>query len=47
MGAHAKLVGVQVDLERVKNLVREATRLSPGRPALRMGLRAALAVAAP
>ncbi len=38
---------MQVDLERVKYLVREATRLSPGRPALRMGLRAALAVAAP
>ena len=39
--------GVQVELERVKHLVREATRLSPGRPALRMGLRAALAVGAP
>jgi uncharacterized membrane protein YccC len=38
---------VQVDLERVKYLVREATRLQPGRPALRMGLRAALAVTAP
>jgi len=38
---------VQVDLERVKYLVREAARLQPGRPALRMGLRAALAVAAP
>jgi uncharacterized membrane protein YccC len=38
---------VQVDLEHVKYLVREATRLQPGRPALRMGLRAALAVAAP
>jgi uncharacterized membrane protein YccC len=38
---------VQVDLERVKFLVREAARLQPGRPALRMGLRAALAVAAP
>jgi uncharacterized membrane protein YccC len=38
---------VQVDLERVKYLVREATRLQPGRPALRMGLRAGLAVAAP
>jgi uncharacterized membrane protein YccC len=38
---------VQVDLERVKFLVREATRLQPGRPALRMGLRAALAVTAP
>jgi uncharacterized membrane protein YccC len=38
---------VQVDLERVKYLVREATRLQPGRPALRIGLRAALAVAAP
>jgi uncharacterized membrane protein YccC len=38
---------VQVDLERVKYLVRAATRLQPGRPALRMGLRAALAVAAP
>ncbi|HZJ65072.1 MAG TPA: hypothetical protein VFD36_16285, partial [Kofleriaceae bacterium] len=31
----------------MKYLVREATRLQPGRPALRMGLRAALAVAAP
>ena len=38
---------MQVDLERVKFLVREATKLSPGRPALRLGLRAALAVAAP
>ena len=38
---------MQVDLERVKYLVREATRLQPGRPALRMGLRAALAVTAP
>lgn len=38
---------VQVDLERMKFLVREAARLQPGRPALRMGLRAALAVAAP
>lgn len=38
---------MQVDLERVKYLVREATRLQPGRPALRMGLRAGLAVAAP
>jgi len=38
---------VQVDLERVKFLVREATRLQPGRPALRMGLRSALAVGAP
>jgi uncharacterized membrane protein YccC len=38
---------VQVDLERVKYLVREAARLQPGRPALRIGLRAALAVAAP
>jgi uncharacterized membrane protein YccC len=38
---------VQVDLERVKYLVRDATRLQPGRPALRMGLRAALAVTAP
>jgi uncharacterized membrane protein YccC len=38
---------VQVDLERVKALVRDATRLEPGRPALRMGLRAALAVTAP
>src|SRR5690242_5534708 len=28
-------------------MVREATRLEPGRPALRMGLRAALAVTAP
>ncbi len=31
----------------MKFLVREATRLQPGRPALRMGLRAALAVIAP
>ena len=38
---------MQVDLERVKFLVREATRLQPGRPAIRMGLRSALAVAAP
>ena len=38
---------MQVDLERVKFLVREAARLQPGRPALRMGLRSALAVAAP
>ena len=38
---------MQVDLERVKYLVREATRLQPGRPALRIGLRSALAVAAP
>ncbi|HET9622522.1 MAG TPA: hypothetical protein VFP84_14215, partial [Kofleriaceae bacterium] len=38
---------MQVDLERVRFLVREATRLQPGRPALRLGLRAALAVAAP
>ncbi|HSS02083.1 MAG TPA: FUSC family protein [Kofleriaceae bacterium] len=38
---------MQVDLERVKYLVREATRIQPGRPALRMGLRAGLAVAAP
>lgn len=36
-----------VDLERVKVLVREAMRLQPGRPALRMGLRAGLAVTAP
>jgi uncharacterized membrane protein YccC len=40
-------VDVPVDLERVKYLVREATRLQPGRPALWMGLRAALAVTAP
>ena len=38
---------MQVDLERAKYVVREATRLAPGRPALRMGLRAALAVGAP
>lgn len=38
---------MQVDLERVKYLVRDATRLQPGRPALRIGLRAALAVIAP
>ena len=38
---------MQVDLERVKAMVRDATRLEPGRPALRMGLRAALAVTAP
>src|SRR5215831_17951409 len=38
---------VQAELERVKHLVREAARLQPGRPALRMGLRAALAVATP
>ncbi|HEY0190285.1 MAG TPA: FUSC family membrane protein, partial [Kofleriaceae bacterium] len=36
-----------VDLDRVKFLVREATRLAPGRPAVKIGLRAALAVAAP
>ena len=40
-------MAVQVDLDRVKYLVREAARLQPGRPALRIGLRAALAVAAP
>jgi uncharacterized membrane protein YccC len=38
---------VRVDLERMKYLVREAARLQPGRPALRIGLRAALAVVAP
>ena len=38
---------MQVDLDRVKYLVREAARLQPGRPALRMGLRAALAVSLP
>ncbi len=38
---------MQVDLERVKQLAREAARLQPGRPALWVGLRAALAVAAP
>lgn len=38
---------MQVDLERVKHLAREAARLQPGRPALWVGLRAALAVAAP
>lgn len=38
---------MQVDLDRVKYLVREAARLQPGRPALRIGLRAALAVVAP
>jgi uncharacterized membrane protein YccC len=38
---------VRVDLERVKYLVREAARLQPVRPALWMGLRAALAVGAP
>ena len=31
----------------IDDLVREAARLQPGRPALRMGLRAALAVATP
>lgn len=36
-----------VDIERAKYMVREAARLAPGRPALRMGLRAALAVGAP
>jgi uncharacterized membrane protein YccC len=38
---------VQVDLQRVKHLAREAARLQPGRPALWIGVRAALAVAAP
>ena len=38
---------VPVDLHRVKRLAREAARLQPGRPALWVGLRAALAVAAP
>jgi uncharacterized membrane protein YccC len=38
---------VAVDLERMKHLIREAARLQPGRPALKIGLRAALAVAAP
>jgi uncharacterized membrane protein YccC len=38
---------VQADLQRAKHLVREAARLQPGRPALRIGLRAALAVVAP
>ncbi|HEU4730749.1 MAG TPA: hypothetical protein VFT22_22795, partial [Kofleriaceae bacterium] len=38
---------MQVDLQRAKHLVREAARLQPGRPALRIGLRAALAVVAP
>jgi uncharacterized membrane protein YccC len=36
-----------VDIQRAKYMVREAARLAPGRPALRMGLRAALAVGAP
>jgi uncharacterized membrane protein YccC len=38
---------VQVDLDRVKQLARDAARLQPGRPALWVGLRTALAVAAP
>ncbi|HEX8108626.1 MAG TPA: hypothetical protein VF516_12920, partial [Kofleriaceae bacterium] len=38
---------MQVDLERVKHLAREAARLQPGRPALWIGVRAALVVAAP
>ena len=36
-----------VDLDHVKRVVREAARLQPGRPALRIGLRAGLAVVAP
>jgi len=45
--ATKEIADVPVDLESMRYVVREATRLQPGRPALWIGLRAALAVAAP